>query len=212
MLPFNWGTDGRERGDSKANFRSCVFSETVIIERRYIMKKRHLLLFLFCCIYSLGKSQSMYQDILPKFNKVQPLGEKCIESVMPFFDPLNANGEATSDTLTYKNGQELLRQILWLKSKDLNDYEFLDSQRKSIELEYVAKDILPLTVMDYRYKAMRDSVRDFGLKVGSDSMFEFKTGVNDANLFENNYLFAYTMPLENIRNDFMIHVLKHYYH
>ena len=202
MLPLNRGTVGRESGDSKTNFRSCVFKETVISERRYMMKKRYLLFVLLSSFYSAGNSQSVYQDILPKFNKIQPLGEKCIESVMPFFDPHNANGEATSDTLTYGNGQELLRQILWLKSKDLNDYETLDSQRKSIELEYVAKDILPLTVMDYRYKAMRDSVRDYGLKVGLDSMFEFKTGVNDPKLFENNYLFAYTMPLENIRSDF----------
>lgn len=166
------------------------------------MKKRYLLAMLLGSMYSVGKAQSVYHDILPKFNKVQPLGEKCIESVMPFFDPHKANGEATSDTLTYENGQELQRQLLWLKSKDLNDFELLDSQRKSIELEYVAKDIMPLTVMDYRYKIMRDSVRDYGLKVGSDSMFEFKTGVNDSRLFENKYLFAFTMPLANIRNDF----------
>ena len=120
MLPLNRGTVGRESGDSKTNFRSCVFKETVISERRYMMKKRYLLFVLLSSFYSAGNSQSVYQDILPKFNKVQPLGEKCIESVMPFFDPHNANGEATSDTLTYGNGQELMRQILWLKSKDLN--------------------------------------------------------------------------------------------
>ncbi len=202
MLPLNRGADGRECGDSKTNFRSCVFKETVISERRSMMKRRYLLFVLFSSFYSVGKSQSVYQDILPKFNKVQPLGEKCIESVMPFFDPHKANGEATSDTLKYGDGQELQRQILWLKSRDLQDYEFLDSQRKSIELEYVAKDILPLTVMDYRYKAMRDSVRDYGLTIGKDSMFEFKTWVNDPKLFENKYLFAYTMPLEHLRSDF----------
>ena len=62
------------------------------------MKKRYFLFVLLSSFYSAGNSQSVYQDILPKFNKIQPLGEKCIESVMPFFDPHNANGEATSDT------------------------------------------------------------------------------------------------------------------
>lgn len=179
MLPINRRTYGRECNNSKTDFRSCVFRSTIIQERGHTMKKKYLLMMFLGSFYSVGKSQSAYQDILPKFNKVQPFGEKCIESVMPFFDPHRANGEATSDTLKYANGQELQRQILWLKSRDLNDYEFLDSQRKSIELEYVANNILPITVIDYRYKIMKDSVREFGLKVGTDSSFEFKIGASD---------------------------------
>ena len=149
-----------------------------------------------------GAQSTVYQDILPKFKWVQPVGEKCIESVLPFVDPARSNGDALSDTLNHEEGKELLRQVMWLKSKDLKEYEELDSARQTIENEYVARNILPISVIDYTYKIMRDSIRDYGLQIDKDSFVHFKTGVNDARVFETKYLFTFHTPLEYVRKDF----------
>ncbi len=166
------------------------------------MKKRYLLMLAVGLLQSKLGAQTIYQNILPKFKHIQPVGEKCIESVLPFVDPTKAGGDIFADTLDYGSGQELLRQVMWLKTNSEEDFESLDSVRKGIENEYISRNILPITVLDYTYKIMRDSVRDYGLEVDKDTFVRFKMGVSDANVFETKYLFQFTTPIEHVRNDF----------
>ena len=76
------------------------------------MKKHYLLMLISGLGAMKASAQSVYHDIVPKFNKVQPIGERCIESVLPFVDPERSAGNALSDTLSFYEGQELLRQVM----------------------------------------------------------------------------------------------------
>ncbi len=166
------------------------------------MKKHYLMMLLAGMGISKASAQSVYHEILPRFNKVQPVGERCMESVLPFVDPERSAGNALSDTLSFYEGQELLRQVMWLKTSSHEDLEHLDSVRKSVEQDYISKNILPITVIDYKYKAMRDSIREYGLELDKDSIFQFKSGVNSASVFETKYVFNFVVPLEHVRSDF----------
>jgi hypothetical protein len=152
-------------------------------------------------------AQTVYQNIVPRFKHIQPAGEKCIESVLPFVDPTKSGGDIFADTFDFWGGQELLRQVMWMKTNSEEDYENLDSVRKGIENEYISRNIVPLTVLDFTYKSIRDSVREYGLEIDKDSFVRFKSGVNDALVYESKYLFQFTTPLEHIRSDFNQFVL-----
>ncbi len=171
------------------------------------MKKRYLLMLAVGLLQSKVGAQTVYQNIVPRFKHIQPAGEKCIESVLPFVDPTKSGGDVFADTFDFWGGQELLRQVMWMKTNSEEDYENLDSVRKGIENEYISRNIVPLTVLDFTYKSIRDSVREYGLEIDKDSFVRFKSGVNDALVYESKYLFQFTTPLEHIRSDFNQFVL-----
>lgn len=153
-------------------------------------------------LYGQGTSPNWME----RFKRIQPAGGKIIESTIPFYQTHRLQGGLLKDTLNFENGKEVLRQILWLQSKDEQEKNEIDSVRDEIEDSYIRKNILPITVIDYKYKSIPDTIWKLnGIEMNAkDSFLDFKSGFtnNGGGLYKDNYVFAISLPMERLRTDF----------
>ena len=150
-------------------------------------------------------AQSLRSEWVEKFRKIQPPNSKIIESTMPFYNSSRTNGGMDADTLNFLNGKDLVRQILWLNTNDENELHEIDSVRGDIEESYIKQNIIPITLVDYKYQAIHDSIEKInGITINAkDSLYEFKTSTGyHGSLYEDKYAFGVSFPLERIRTDF----------
>lgn len=169
------------------------------------MKRNTLVLLALGCLSFGLKAQSLRSEWVEKFRKIQPPNSKVIESTMPFYNSGRTNGGMDADTLNFLNGKDLVRQILWLNTNDENELHEIDSVRGDIEESYIKQNIIPITLVDYKYQAIHDSLEKInGITINAkDSLFEFKTGTGyHGSLYEDKYAFGVSFPLERIRTDF----------
>ncbi len=168
--------------------------------------KRNTLVLMAFGLMSFGlNAQSLRSEWLEKFRKIQPPNSKVIESTMPFYNSSRTNGGINADTLNFLNGKDLVRQILWLNTNDENELHAIDSVRSEIEESYIKQNIIPITLVDYKYQAIHDSIEKInGIIINAkDSLYEFKLGAAyQGNLYEDKYAFGVSFPLERIRTDF----------
>jgi hypothetical protein len=168
--------------------------------------KRNTLVLLAFGLMSFGlNAQSLRKDWVEKFRKIQPPNSKIIESTMPFYNSGRTNGGMDADTLNFLNGKDLVRQILWLNTNEESELHDIDSVRGEIEESYIKQNIIPITLVDYKYQAIHDSIEKInGITINAkDSLYEFKTGVGyHGSLYEDKYAFGVSFPLERIRTDF----------
>jgi len=169
------------------------------------MKRNTLVLMAFGLLSFGLKGQSLRSEWVEKFRKIQPPNSKIIESTMPFYNSSRTNGGMDADTLNFLNGKDLVRQILWLNTNDEIELHEIDSVRGDIEESYIKQNIVPVTLVDYKYQAIHDSIEKLnGIGINAkDSLYEFKTGVGyHGSLYEDKYAFGVSFPLERIRTDF----------
>ena len=150
------------------------------------------------------KAQGILNRFEQQFRKIQPPNGKCIESTLPLIEISKMNGQLNADTVDFEDGQETFRQWAIYNSNSVELTDSLWKFRDSIQAGYIRQNILPMTLMDFSFKTINDTLKQESrvLFNEQDSVFEFNLDDYSRSLYQNKSCFALALPMQKIRNDF----------
>ena len=196
----------KEKRIEKTAVRRCNYLYLRTRVKRCVVFLSFKVIFCFAAFW-LGSqaplfSQGLEKDMLVKYKNIQPNNGTLINTWIPIIDTEPINGINDNWTATYKDAQELERIGLLLKY-GAEKTQYIDSIRRNIKGEYLLNKIMPLSLIDLKYKKLNPILeQSHRIILTKDSTFDLDlVGFND-DVYIDNLLFGVSVPLQWLRTDF----------
>lgn len=149
-------------------------------------------------------AQGILGNFEKQFNKIQPPSGKCIESALPIIDIGRMNAQLNADTVDYEDGLEAFRQLTRISVNSNQENDSVWNYRDSIMGDYIKQNILPITVLDYHYLVINDTLKNESriLFNDQDSSFEFNLDGYNHGIYQRKSCLATILPMDKVRTDF----------